>query len=366
MMNPDIESIHPPMGLDARYFTDAQIFQQIKESVFYRNWLLACHSSEVSKAGDYVTLTICDQDIIISCDANLELHAMYNVCQHRGHKLANASGNKKLLVCPYHRWSYDLSGALKAAPNSQAVAGFDASNICLTQIRVESFLGFLFINLDPDCASMDETYPGIRAEMLKICPDVEQRRYASHHSADEGCNWLTAVENYNECYHCKTCHAEFAKGIIDPDSYAIAPYGDIQVLHHRSLATRSDDAWYDVSGADYASFFLWPASSIQFYPGGVVNSFAWRPLAVDDVRVFRSFYSNDGRVDQTLQKVIDNDRETTFQEDLDIVKEVQRGLKSRGYKPGPLIVDPSGGIDNELPVLKLHQWLKAALEPTGT
>ena len=65
---------------------------------------------------------------------------------------------------------------------------------------------------------------------------------------------------------------------------------------------------------------------------------------------------------ELLQNVIDNDRVTTFQEDLDIVKEVQRGLNSRGYRPGPLVVDPAGGIDNELPIQKLHEWLRAAID----
>jgi phenylpropionate dioxygenase-like ring-hydroxylating dioxygenase large terminal subunit len=353
---------NPVMGLEAKYFTDRELFERIVAQVFYKNWILACHSSQVGKPGDYRTLSIHNQDVLITRGEDHELKAFYNVCQHRGHKLADGSGNKKLLVCPYHRWSYDLEGKLKAAPNSNKVPGFDASNICLTPISVENFLGFVFINLDPDCKTMDEAYPGIRAEMLKLCADIEQRKYAYHHSADEGCNWLTAVENYNECYHCKTSHAEFAKGIIDPGSYSIAPYGDIKVLHHSSLATQSDEAWYDVSGADYGSFYLWPATSIQFYPGGMVNSFSWSPLAVDDVRVFRTFYSNDGEVDEILQKVIDNDRETTFQEDLDIVKNVQRGLNSRGYKPGPLIVDPAGGIDNEFPIQKLHQWLRQAVD----
>ena len=364
MTNPDLKVVPeagPVMGLEAKYFTDRDLFETIVEEVFYKNWILACHASQLSKPGDYRTLTLYDQDLIIARNQGDELVGFYNVCQHRGHKLADGSGNKKLLVCPYHRWSYDLNGKLKAAPNSGKVPGFDSANICLTSIRIENFLGFVFVNLDADCSSMDECYPGIRAELLKLCPDVEQRQYAYHHSADEGCNWLTAVENYNECYHCKACHAEFAKGIIDPGSYSIVPYGDVKALHHSSLATQSDDAWYDVSGADYGSFFLWPATSIQFYPGGVVNSFSWSPLAVDDVRVFRSFYSNDGKVDETLQKVIDNDRDTTFQEDLDIVKEVQRGLNSRGYNPGPLIVDPEGGIDNELPIQKLHEWLKAAI-----
>jgi len=365
MTNPEPQAdaqVGPVMGLAAKYFTDRELYRRIVERVFYRNWLLACHSSQVGKAGDYLTLEIGDQDIVITHARDGEIKAFYNVCQHRGHKLAQGSGNKKLLVCPYHRWSYDMHGQLKAAPQTGKVPGFDAAKICLTEIRLENFLGFIFINLDPDCRSMDATYPGIRAEMLALCPDLEQRKHAYQHSADEGCNWFVAVENYNECYHCGNCHPSFAKGIIDPNSYSIQPYGEILVLHHSSEPSHSDETWYDTDGADYGSFFLWPASSIQFYPGGVVNSFAWRPLAVDDVRVFRGFYSNDGAVDETLHKVIENDRETTFQEDLDIVKQVQRGLNSRGYKPGPLVLNPEGGINNELPILKLHQWLKAAVD----
>lgn len=361
MMNPEMQD-SPIQGLDARYFTDPGLFKHAMEQVFYKNWLLACHSSQLSQPGDYLTLEVYNQDIVITRSKESGIAAFCNVCQHRGHKLVEGSGNKKLLVCPYHAWSYDLQGNLRAAPHSQKVPGFDLSRICLTEIRLENFLGFIFVNLDPDCKTMDETYPGIREEMLKLCADVEDRKYAYHHTADEGCNWFVAVENYNECYHCGHCHPAFAKGIIDPNSYSIAPYGELQVLHHTSEPSRSEDAWYDVSGADYGSFFLWPASSIQFYPGGVVNSFAWRPLAVDDVRVFRSFYSDNGEVDDTLQTVIDNDRDTTFQEDLDIVKQVQRGLNSRGYVPGPLVLNPEGGINNELPIYKLHEWLRAAVD----
>jgi len=277
MTNTDLKAVadgEQIVGLDAKYFIDHDLFKQILEKVIYKNWLLTCHSSQLSKPGDFLTHTVFDQDIVLTCSQGGEIKAFYNVCQHRGHKLVEGSGNKKLLVCPYHRWSYNLQGQLKAAPNSQNVPGFDLSAICLTRIQVENFLGFIFINMDPDCKSMDETYPGIRKEMLKLCPTVERRKYAHHYEADEGCNWLTAVENYNECYHCKTCHGAFAKGIIDPDTYTIAPYGDIKALHHTSRATQSEHAWYDVSGSDYGSFFLWPASSIQFYPGGVVNSFS--------------------------------------------------------------------------------------------
>ncbi len=221
MTNPELEAIEdsvPVMGLDAKYFTDRDLYRRIVDEVFYKNWLLACHSSQVSKSGDYLTLEIYDQDIIIAHSKEGEIKAFYNVCQHRGHKLADGSGNKKLLVCPYHAWSYDLKGQLKAAPYANNVPGFDSSKICLTEIRLENFLGFLFMNLDPDASSMDEAYPGIRDEMQQLCPDIEDRKYAYHHTADEGCNWFVAVENYNECYHCSNRHPSFAAGVIDPAS----------------------------------------------------------------------------------------------------------------------------------------------------
>ena len=259
-------------------------------------------------------------------------------------------------------WSYDLDGRLRNAPASASVVGFDRGSICLSPVRLEEFLGFVFINLDPQPRTMDNCYPGVREALLSLCPDIESRRFAYEHHADEGCNWMVAVENYNECYHCKVAHPDFAKGVIDPSSYGVLPFGEGRVLRHSSRASQDDGAWYDVSGSDYGSFYLWPSASIQVYPGGVINNYWWRPLAVDDTRVFRGWFSTDGAIDETLQKVINLDRDTTFAEDLILVRNVQRGLGSRGYNPGPLIVNPSGGIDNELSISCLHRWLLEDLE----
>ena len=357
-----LESSDPVPGLPARYFTDPDIYNRIRENVYFRTWQLACHGSRIPEPGDFFSFSIFDQDLYVVRGKDGKARGFFNVCQHRGHKLVEGSGRKSRITCPYHAWTYDLDGKLVAAPNSQAVPGFDKSKICVPQIRVEEFLGFVFVNMDESCDDMDTSYPGVRAAILELCPDIENRRFAHEHTADEGCNWLTAVENYNECYHCKVAHKDFAEGIIDPGSYNIAPFGEGKVLRHSSEATKSDGAWYDVSGSDYGSFYLWPSASIQIYPGGVVNTYHWRPLAVDDVRVYRGWYSDSGEVDDTLQKVIDLDRETTFAEDLVLVRNVQRGLNSRGYRPGPLVLDPDGGIDNELSIAMLHRWLREAID----
>ena len=346
------------IGLDARYFNDVNIYKRAKENIYFKTWQIACHGSLVKNPGDFFSFSIFEQDIFVMRGADNQLRAFYNVCQHRGHKLVDGQGSKRSIVCPYHAWTYDLDGQLKRAPNSEKVDGFDIAKICVPQIKLEEFLGFIFVNLDTDCKSMDETYPGVRETIVALCPDIESRQFADEHTAEEDCNWLIAVENYNECYHCKMVHREFAKGVIDPDSYRIAPYGDGKVLRHSSKPAKDEKAWMNSGGSDYGSFYLWPSCSIQIYPGGIVNSYHWRPLAIDNTRVHRGWYSNDGEVDESLQKVIDLDRETTFAEDLVLVKNVQRGINSKGYTPGPLIIDKDGSIDSELSIAALHQWMR--------
>ena len=356
----------PLTGLAAQYFTDPAVFARARERIFFRAWQFACHASQTPAPGDYFAFSLCGESLFVMRGRDGNLRAFYNVCRHRGHPLVEDGGGKRAtVVCPYHAWSYELDGRLRAAPNANRVPGFDKRNIRLREVKLEEFLGFVFVNLDEQAKPMDACYPGVREAALALCPDIEARALAHAFSAREPCNWLVAVENYNECYHCPTAHRSFAEGIIDPDSYNIALFGDERggrCLRHESKATKSARAWYDVSGSDYGSFYLWPAFSLQVYPGRVVNSYHWRPLQVDATEVHRAWYSVDGAVDEKLQTVIDLDRDTTFAEDLKLVSGVQRGIASRGFVPGPLMVDPNGGIGNELSIAALHGWLREAVD----
>lgn len=360
----------PATGLPAQYFTDREIFARARERIFFRTWQYACHISEVREAGDYIAFSLCEQMLLVIRGRDGKLRAFYNVCRHRGHPLvdgnggrARAAGHCETLVCPYHAWSYELDGRLRGAPNARHVAGFERRNIRLREVALEVFLGLVFVNLDERAAPMDACYPGVRDAALALCPDLEARALAHTFAANEPCNWAVAVENYNECYHCKSAHRDFAEGVIDPDSYNIAPFGGGRCLRHTSRAAGGARAWYDMCDSEYGSFYLWPAFSLQVYPGGVVNSYHWRPLAVDDTEVHRTWYSPRGAVSAQLQKIIDLDRETTFAEDLKLVSGVQRGIRSRGFEPGPLMIDPNGGIGNEHAIAVLHGWLREAVDP---
>lgn len=360
-MNAPIDAPAPAVALPARYYTDPGIFAQARERILLRSWHYVCHATSVPEPGDYYAFTLLDQDLFVARGRDGALRCFYNVCQHRGHSLVEGTGRTRVLVCPYHAWSYELDGRLRAAPGSRDTPGFERTKICLTGVLLEVFLGFVFVNLDAGAAPMSACYPGVAEAARALCPDIEARAFAHEHTAHEFCNWLVAVENYNECYHCGHVHKAFSSGVIDPDTYDIQPFGEGRVLHHTARPAGRQGKWYDTSGSDYGSFYLFPAFSLQIYPGGLVNSYCWRPLCHDDTVVHRGWFSRDGVVDDRLQAVIERDRDTTFAEDLKLVRNVQRGLGSRGYRPGPLVISPACGINSEHAIVALHGWVRGAL-----
>lgn len=351
-----------PEALPARYYTDPDLFATARRRIFETSWHCVCHRSHLPEAGDYHAFTLMDQDLFVIRDRDGALRCFYNVCQHRGHPLVENTGRARVLVCPYHAWTYELDGRLRAAPGMEAAPGFDRAGVCLTEIGLDVFLGFVFVNFDAEARRMDALHPGVREAVLKLCPKVEDARLAHEHKAREFCNWLVAVENYNECYHCRHVHKAFSSGVVDPESYDIQPFGGGRCLHHAAGRAAGDGRWCDAGGSDYGSFYLYPLFSLQIYPGGVANTYCWRPVAHDDTIVHRGWFSDDGTVDDALRRVIDLDRETTFAEDLVLVKNVQRGLGSRGYRPGRLVVRPGGGIDSEHSIAALHRWVREDLD----
>ena len=358
--------VDPIRTLAPKNYTDDSVFGRVCDNIFFNTWQFACHQSQIPSTGDYHAFSIAGQDLFVIRNTSNEIRCFFNVCQHRGHNLVEGQGHANLLVCPYHSWSYDTSGRLRAAPGTKKVPGFDASKICLNAVSVDTLCGFVFVNLNPESPSLSQCFPGVESRIRAHCPEIDKRVFAHEFNVTEECNWLVAVENYNECYHCKGVHATFSSGVVDPDSYNISVLDDAYCLHHKAKAQEGNDAWYDTSGSDYASFFLWPAFSLQIYPASVVNTYHWQPLSTVKTQIHRQFFSETGAIDSDLRNVIDLDRDTTFAEDLDLVKRVQRGMSSRGYKGGPLVLNPDEGVASEHSVAALHRWFQAALAEDET
>jgi phenylpropionate dioxygenase-like ring-hydroxylating dioxygenase large terminal subunit len=353
-------------SLDARYYTSPEIFECEMKGLLARTWQYACHTSDIPNAGDFFAFRIAGEDLFCIRGRDGIIRSFYNVCQHRAHQLVSGSGTTRVVVCPYHAWTYELTGELRSGPNIKA-AGIERGSVCLTEVRTEEFLGFVFVNLDPNAKAMDEWYPGVREELQEFVPHIADLKPLEWVEIPENCNWKVSVENYSECYHCSINHPTFATGVIRPETYDIQPDSHGYVLRHMTECQSLDAMTYKIDlslphAGDYRSFFLWPMFSFQVYPGNVLNTYHWRTELVDACTVWRGWYTIDGAEDPAIRALARQDRATTVEEDIHLVESVQRGLKSRGYRPGPLVLDPHCGLNSEHSIQKLQQWMREGIE----
>ncbi len=351
-------------ALDPHFYTDPEIYKREHDGIFFRTWQYAGHISQLSQRGGYFTFDLNGQQLFVIRDGD-EIRAFYNVCPHRAHELLSGSGCVKRIVCPYHSWTYQTDGRLMAAPNSDKVEGFDKSKICITPVRLEVFCGFVFVNLDPAAKPMSQWYPGVAEELRDFVPHIDDLKPYKTNAVEESCNWKVTVENYSECYHCPTNHPTFANGVIDPKTYDIRPQG--HCLRHTTVSANLDQMSYPIDAdanpraTEYSSWFLWPSFSFQVYPGNVLNTYFFKPVDHLNTTVYRGWYTVGGGESDVIDMLAQQDLDTTVAEDIRLVESVQRGLSSKGYQAGTLIIDPDFGVASEHSVHSLNTWVRDAL-----
>ncbi len=361
-MNPNSD-LH--YALEAKYYTSKEIFEKEKNNLLSTTWLFACHDSEIPNVGDYFTFDLCDESLFVIRGKDGHIRTFYNVCQHRAHQLVQGKGNCRAIICPYHAWTYELEGNLRSGPNLASVQNLERRSIRLQEVKTENFKGFIFINFDNNAIAMDGWFPGVKTTLGEFVPNINLLKPMEWVEIPEKCNWKTSVENHSECYHCQINHKAFSEGVIDPSTYDIQPQG--YCLRHTTQMNDCANMSYNVDlsvphAKEYTTFFIWPLFAFQVYPGNFLNTYHWRPEDVDHCTVWRGWFSEHGEHDEVISKMVIQDRETTVAEDITLVESVGRGLKSRGYKPGPLVVDPSCGVNSEHSIMHLHKWYREGMD----
>src|ERR687887_266608 len=122
------------------WYADETVLRAEQERIFARTWQYVGHTGQVAEPGDYFTARLGRLPVVVTHAGDGELRALANVCRHRGSVVAEGAGNRKTLQCPYHAWTYDLDGSLRAAPR----ADFELDGVGLAQVRLERWGPFLF------------------------------------------------------------------------------------------------------------------------------------------------------------------------------------------------------------------------------
>ena len=150
-----IKSQKSNYSLDQQFYVDEIIFKLDLENFFFKQWIFVGHVSRIPKIGDYFLLNVRNESIIIIRDFNNIIHAHYNVCRHRGSRIClKDEGSKKLLVCPYHAWSYNIDGTLKSARLMNS--NFNKRDWDLHGCNIKVYEGLIFINFSNEPVSFDE------------------------------------------------------------------------------------------------------------------------------------------------------------------------------------------------------------------
>lgn len=325
------------------------------EAVFARNWIWVCHVEKLRKTGSYVTVEIANRPIAIVRDRKGVLRAFYNVCKHRAHELLFGEGRTSRIMCPYHAWTYGLDGRLVVAPEVDSLVDFNESEICLDQVQVEEFCGFVFVNLDTDAASLSEQSGMLETEVRHWAPDIDKLTFSRRLQYDIKSNWKNVVDNFLECYHCPTAHHDFCD-LVDMDTYKVTTYGIYS--SHMADAGNNQNTAYDVSNATvktHAVWWLWPTTCLMRYPGRssmiVLNIIPAGPDRTLETYDFFLETEEPNEMEIDAMRYLD---EVLQVEDINLVESVQRGMNTPAFTQGRIVNDEHGSGQSEHAVHHFH------------
>jgi phenylpropionate dioxygenase-like ring-hydroxylating dioxygenase large terminal subunit len=367
----------PGCTLPQPFYTNPEFFERDLERIFFRHWLPAGHVARLPKPGGYFLYEIAGESIIITRGRDDEIHALWNVCRHRGSRICSApEGRANSLKCPYHAWTYGCDGRLLSAPAMPD--DFDRAGFGLKTCPVRVDHGIIQIYLgDDEPPELDSAWRDI--EPFAAPYHLAEAKLAVRLTWELKANWKLVVENFAECYHCGPAHPEYCslmdEALVEctQSPAKIEAYGRRKAAweeqaramgHFVGFVPASEDKLHCASRTLIGGNRLCPSRTGQpvapimgdfRQADGGYTSWRIHPagyfLSPCDHGVLNRFTPLS--VDRTLQEMIwlvhpdavpgrdyDVDELTwlwrvTNAQDLKIIEDNQRGVASRGYQPGP-------------------------------
>ncbi|MEP1765064.1 MAG: aromatic ring-hydroxylating dioxygenase subunit alpha [Sulfitobacter sp.] len=343
-----------PMGLPGAFYTSAERFDWEKKTVLQRGWHCLGRQDEVPQAGDFFTVQLLDEPLIVVRGDDGEIRVLANVCRHRGMPLAEGQGNTKRFTCSYHAWMYGRDGALLRAARMQN-EGFDASNCRLHSYNIQIWNGFIYCSLDPDTPCFGEESQQLDALLAPYEPD----QFRLVHKAEEiwKTNWKCLVENFMEGYHLSVVHPQTLHGYtptgLAQKSVSGAGFTSYLARYPDGISPRGTGAAaLTQDERQRSTLFARFPTQVASQAASLLVSLCIFPISAEEIKVkwTMSVYGND--LDpQTIQDRIALWEEVN-KEDREKLEKMQISLRSQHALSGPLAED-----DYEGTVRDFQIWL---------
>jgi len=362
----------PGHALPQALYNDPDVFDFDLDYIFKRCWLQVGFECELPKPGSYLAMTLGRWPILVVRDRAGELRAYHNSCRHRGAQIcADGAGSTARLVCPYHRWTFELTGELVHA--GRMPDDFDKSSYGLKPIHVASVGGVVFVCLSDDQPPPIDEFRDRFAPL--IAPhNLSNAKVAFQATLLERANWKLVMDNARECYHCPGSHPELSRtfpigatGHFDHDP-AVDDFNARMAALGLEVGPVEGDWWQAIRFAlneGNVSMTIDGLPAVSKLMCGVgdgdIGSLRWSiephsfshafsdyifmfsalPISPNETLVVAKWLvSKDAEegVDYDLDRLTHVWNQTNLQ-DLALVENNQRGVNAAGYTPGPYSPD---------------------------
>ena len=294
-------------------------------------------------------MRIAGEPVVVCKDKGGTLRAFANVCRHRGVEVIRGEGNTTKFICPYHAWTYGLNGSLVSAPYQEEVPDFDWKGCALPAIQFDPWGGYVFVNFDPDCVSLDDYLAADRVQEVAGFLRAEDTRLADEYTFDIGCNWKFVPENLMDIYHVGVIHSSSfgADFPVDNFPFYLSEHG--YHSEYQSLTMAPDGEWMFGKAMPWLkdkherfafTVFIRPTFNMFARPD-MLQPWFCHPITPERTRVtvltqYPEEWFEQPAFEQKNQVIKDFIR-LVANEDKEMMTSLQNGVGSRNFKPGPTL-----------------------------
>ena len=230
---------YPHLSTEPSSYADSispEFYELERKAIFEKTWLNLGRVEQLPRVGSYFTKEIdaAGTSIVVVRSGADEYRAFHNICRHRGNKLVwndfpkeETSGVCRNFTCKYHGWRYDLEGELTFVQQEQEFFGLDKADYPLASVQIDTWEGWIFVNLDPDNTTGLREYMGALGKGLEGYP-FEKMTQVHKYRAEIGSNWKLFIDAFTEFYHAPVLHVRQA---VNEESEKLAKFG-YEALHY--------------------------------------------------------------------------------------------------------------------------------------
>jgi len=378
--------------LPAQAYTNEEFFAWEMEHLLRGGWQCVAHVSQIPQPGDFLNLDLLGEPLIVVHDKDDTIRLLSRVCPHRamdimpegfgyaGHapQLDHGQpgcGHTRLFLCPYHAWTFELDGKLKACPEMHQAEGFCRDEFALKSFRAEIWNGFIFVNLDGRAEPLTPGLTKMNADLSAFA--LRDMKMIVAREWDCPFNWKVLVENFMESYH----HLGIHHKSLQPMMPARDTWSEQERRHYVRAhlpfreSVREEYLAFDRSGdfsknpppvpglneaqkTEWGLFLVHPTLLLATAPDRVIW-YRLQPLGPDRLKLLTTVLVPSAvtkRANFSLLKQKIEEQLVQFHlEDMEVCTAVQRGYYASGWQQGRL-------SHLEMPVWLFHRYLAARLQ----